>query len=57
MESNTYTEEEINANVSKIKDIIYYLEKDRTEITLNINSLKKQISDLKALNTNQCKLL
>ena len=55
-ESKTYTQEEIESNINKLSDNIELLKKERTEISQNINSLKKQVVYWEDMQLNQYKM-
>lgn len=54
--SKKYTQEEIERNVKHLENEIYTLKLKRTEISQNINSLKKQVETWLNLDKTQTKL-
>ena len=52
----TYTNEEIQSNINKLNTRIDQLKLQRTDITQNINHLKKQIEEWELLDTSQLKM-
>ena len=55
-ESNTYTQQEIESNISKLSDNIESLKKERTELSQNINALKKQVAYWEDMQLTQYKM-
>lgn len=56
MESKTYTQKEIDYNITKLNNILESSKLKRTEITKAINETKKQIKYWEDIDKSQLKL-
>ena len=56
MDNKTYTNEEVQANIEELTNSMEKLKLDRTEMSQNINALKKQIAEWLALDKSQFKM-
>ena len=54
--NNTYTQDEVDANIIDLTRILDNLTAKRTAITQNINAKKKQIEYWKSLDKSQTKI-
>ena len=56
MESKKYTAKEILYNIEALNDRVDLLKLERTGISKDINSVKKQVLFWENMNENQCKM-
>jgi predicted DNA-binding protein YlxM (UPF0122 family) len=56
MEHKTYTEKEIQYNIDTLNEIVDNLKLSRTEISQEINQVKKQVVAWEELNDSQFKM-